>query len=99
MAGRFILFDGPPPGSITSLTGSFPTTSPTAGGPVDHVRGASVAWPAPPFDVDCGGSFSAGDDLETDGSGRAVAHSSGEIVARALEGSTGAGDTAWVVLT
>lgn len=52
-----------------------------------------------PFAVEAGGSFSAGVNLQTDGSGRAVVHSSGTIVARALEASTGGGDVVWAVFT
>lgn len=49
--------------------------------------------------MDCGGSFSAGDDLATDANGRAVKATSGDVVvARALEGSSGAGDTAWCTI-
>jgi len=76
------------------------TASPDAGGPVDGVERAIAS----PFHrhmrvtVDTGGAFSAGDDLATDGQGRAVAAQTGDIVvARALEGSSGAGDTARIV--
>lgn len=74
-----------------------------AGGPVDFVNPADDPAtssgpyrPGVPFLMTCGGSFSAGADLASDGSGRAVAAGTGDrVVARALEGSTGAGDTAW----
>lgn len=101
MAARFQVFTGTPsdPSDPTSTT---PTGTPSAGGPVDWIGGGAVGslnyLPGFPFLVDTGGSFSAGDDLATDGSGRAVQAGAGDVVvARALEGSFGAGDTAWVV--
>jgi len=46
--------------------------------------------------IDGGGSFRLGPELATDGSGLVVAAGAGDrVVARALEGSFGAGDTAW----
>lgn len=105
MAATFFEFTGPPttvdPDASPSI--QVPTATPSAGGPVDGVTGsfadgASFRWgPGGVFRLDTGGSFSAGDDLATDGSGRAVAAGSGDVVVgRALEGSSGAGDTAWI---
>lgn len=105
MAHRFDLYDGVPSDPSTHLH-STPTSTPSAGGPVDGFSGGDYgesgtdgppnAHPRAVFRMDTGGSFSAGDDLATDGSGRAVAASSGDVVvARALESSSGAGDTAW----
>lgn len=103
MARQFRVYTGTPtnaanPQSTTS------TTTPDAGGPVDTTAGGEqVADGAVSysqgfiFRVDTGGSFSAGDALATDAQGRAVAAASGDVVvARALEGSSGAGDEAWV---
>lgn len=108
--GRFVVFTGPPTVSAGGVTGfnAFPTTTPTAGGIVDGCSGGEAdsggwwgprygAGPGEPIVVESGGSFSAGDDLETDGQGRAVQHSSGEIVARALEGASGSGEQVWAV--
>lgn len=94
------------------FTGVQTRGDPTAGGKVDDVDSRSFSIPESGvqwdgvvaigrrYRMDTGGSFSAGDDLATDGNGRAVAASSGDvIVARALEGSSGAGDEAWVVMT
>lgn len=101
MASRFIIFDGTPADPSRSVAGTTPTSSPSAGGPVDYIDdGGPVAsyMDGLPLQVDTGGSFSSGDDLATDGSGRAVAAGTGDhVVARALEGSSGAGDTAWCV--
>lgn len=106
MAMRFKVYSGtgaapfPGPGVPRDGTG---TTSPSAGGPVDGVTGGSGSDGSANFQqgwvgrVDCGGSFSAGTALATDGNGRAVAASAGDVVvARALQSSSGAGDTAWV---
>lgn len=79
------------------------TELPAAGGPVDRLSGGgSLAVdgsfnyrPGATFRMDCGGAFVSGAELATDGNGRAVQASSGDlVVARALEGSSGAGDTA-----
>lgn len=96
MASRFIVFTGPPTDANRA-----PTGTPDAGGPVDKTdaQGPVASYmDGLPFQVDTGGSFNSGDDIATDGQGRAVAAGSGDhVVARALEGSSGAGDTAWVV--
>lgn len=77
---------------------------PTAGGHVHTINENGLAQkhvaPGRVLLMDCGGSFSAGADLATDANGRAVAAQSGDVkVAEALEGASGAGDEAWVVMT
>lgn len=98
--GRFVVFDGPPTG--TPLNPWANTTTPTAGGEVDGCEAGPDWGPrwggkGTPIQVELGGSVSAGDDLETDGQGRAVQQSTGTVVARALEGGT-SGDEVWAVL-
>lgn len=96
MAYRFQAFSGTPPTLGT----------PTAGGPVDWISGGSPGSDGAPnyrtghaFRMDTGGAFSTGDDLATDGNGRAVQAGAGDtVVARALEGSSEAGDTAWCAI-
>lgn len=102
MAYRFKVFSGPPSGSVSGLS-DFPVTSPSAGGNVDTVRdttggGNWNVWTGrgTPLKVEAGGSISSGDDLETDGSGRAVTASGGTVVARALE-SASSGQEFWAV--
>lgn len=104
LMGRFVVFSGTPssPGGFRA----FPTSTPTAGGPVDGCEGSdSELWgprwggKGTPIHVEAGESFSDGVDLATDGQGRAVQAGSGdEVVARSLEGSSGAGDEVWAVL-
>lgn len=106
--GRFVVFSGPPPAGRINGFADFPTTTPTAGGAVDGCTsgtdssgrywGPRWSGKGTPIVVESGGAFSAGDDLETNGSGRAVAHSTGEIVARALEAASASGEQVWAVL-
>lgn len=103
MAGvyRWRVYSGPP--SPREYGVDPPKSSPTAGGNVETTNGSRLARnhvaPGQVWRIRCGGSFGSGADLATDGFGRAVAAGSGDVVvARALEGSSGAGDTAWVVM-
>lgn len=80
---------------------------PSSGGDVDGVACGSVssgrgdiylAHPGLPFQVEAGGSFSAGASLQTDNSGRAIQRTTGVIVARALETGT-IGSVIWAVFS
>ena len=101
--GRFVVFSGTPSSPNIGFR-SFPTSTPTAGGPVDGCEGGPDWGPrwggkGTPIQVEAGESFSKGVDLATDGQGRAVQAGSGDqVVARSLEGSSGAGDEVWAVL-
>lgn len=102
MAYRFRVFSGTPV-IESAATNTTPTATPTAGGAVDLLNkgvglshGGGNSDRINVFRMDCGGSFSEGAALATDGQGRAVAATTGDLqVARALESSSGAGDTAW----
>lgn len=103
MAYRFQVFTGPPSSGPAGL-GDFPTADPTAGGDVHTVRDSSGGgtwnvWPGSgtPVKVEAGESISDGDDLATDGQGRAVTATSGDtVVAEALE-SASSGNEFWAV--
>lgn len=74
---------------------------PSAGGAVDGCclpsGGAGPACKGLPFQVELGGSVSAGGNLKTDSVGRALAWTSGAtVVARALEAG-GSGSIIWAV--
>lgn len=76
---------------------------PSSGGSVDGACGTSSANGMPAARgvvamVELGGSVSAGNNLETNGSGQAVGASGGTVVARALEGGT-SGDNIWIAFT
>lgn len=98
--GRFVVISGAPTAGGSPVV---PTSTPAAGGRVDGTDGSkppggSYAAPGTPALLDTGGAFSAGDPISTDGQGRAVQAGSGDMkVAEALEGSSGSGDSAWVV--
>jgi hypothetical protein len=98
--GRFYRWDS---------TDGVPST-PTAGGYVDGVSGRTTwptqadsyqghpAVPGLAIKLELGGSVSQGDQLATDGSGRAIQAGAGDIiVARALEGGS-SGATVWVAI-
>lgn len=101
-AGRFKIVDGAPVPASDPAGYSVPTGDPVDGGRVDLCTGSgppltSYATPGAPVLVDTGGSFSAGDPIATDAQGRAVQATSGDrVVAEAIEGSSGFGETAWV---
>lgn len=88
----------------SSVSGGDPQVStPSAGASVDGVGGTSVdsgvaAGRGNIAKVEAGESISAGDDLETNGSGQAVTASGGTVVARALEGAS-SGQTLWIAFT
>lgn len=103
-----------PAGRFYRLTGHNSASSPTAGQAVDGSTwsitygggsGPEVVMAAPaarglqvPVRVGSGG-ITSGDDVATDGSGRAVTAGAGDaVVARALE-SAGGGSVAWVVMS
>lgn len=95
--GRFQVVTGP-------VGSSIPLGDPAAGGRVDRVTGSApgftkIAAPGLVALIDSGEAFADGTQLATDAQGRAVqASTGGRIVARALEGSSGAGDSVWVVV-
>lgn len=100
MAYRFQVFTGPPSSGPSGLN-DFPTSDPTAGGEVHTVRGGTGwdVWPGSgtPVKVEAGESISDGDDLATDGQGRAVTATSGDtVVAEALENAS-SGNEFWAV--
>ena len=87
---------------------SHPTTTPGDGGAVDGVGTPAAtgvtasSYPACrgwPVLVEAGGIFSAGDALQTDVFGRAILRTTGAVVLRALETSTGAGVVVQAVFT
>jgi len=93
------------------FTGPDTRATPTAGGKVEaidsdsfSVPGGGTQWRGAAaigrrYRMEAGGSFASGASLATDADGRAVAAAAGDtIVARALEGSSGAGDSAWIVM-
>lgn len=107
MSHRFRVLDGPPTGDPDVYQGV--TFSPPAdGGYVQYVEpsdpGASHAMQTPfqvgyPHPFDTGGAFSSGAELATDGQGRVRSATTGDVVvAKALEGSSGTDDVAFVVL-
>lgn len=50
-----------------------------------------------PVLVETGGAFASGANLQSDASGRAISYSSGPVVLRALEASSGSGFIVWAV--
>ena len=63
--------------------GGFVYSTPTQVGP---------SAPGTLFRVEAGGAFAAGTTVQSDSTGRAVAHTTGVALARALAGASGAGD-------
>lgn len=83
-------------------------TTPSAGQAIDgvtyQVTGQTrffgiAATPGMPVQVEAGGSFSDGGDLEVDGNGRFVTASTGTVVARALEDAVASQSVVWAVFT
>lgn len=94
------------------IDGNMSTGYPSAGGDVHGVIldgvhsvlsfGVNIplyAVPGMPARVEAGGAFGVGQLLETDATGRAVAHGTGIVVARALQSAAGAGSVVGVVFT
>lgn len=77
------------------------TGPPAAGGAVDGCGapqgGGIFACPGWPIRVEAGGTFAAGDLLQTDALGRVVLRTTGAVVARALEAAAAAGNVVQAV--
>lgn len=93
---RFFVWDGV--SGSDRPTSSFPTSGGFVDGVVNSFDSGVLAHRGSFAKVEAGGSVTSGDDLETDGAGRAVTASGGTVVARALEGAS-SGNVFWIAFT